>query len=156
MALIGPYFFDTSVLLAGLIDLGATARPAQRVFDAIADGRLSKPHTAWHCCLEFYAVSTRLPEEFRLTPADCWRLMEEEILARFDIHQLPKKAGKDFFQAAVADQMTGGRIYDAHIAEIARLTGAGTVVTDNRRHFTPLLRHGIRVLSTEEFATGLV
>ena len=156
MALVGPYFFDTSVLLAGLIDLGAMARPAQRVFDAIAEGRLSRPHTAWHCCLEFYAVSTRLPEEFRLTPADCWRLMEEEILARFDIHQLPKKAGKGFFQAAVADQTTGGRIYDAHIAEIARLAGAGTVVTDNRRHFTSLLRHGIRVLSTEEFATGLV
>ncbi len=156
MALVGPYFFDTSVLLAGLIDLGATARPAQRVFDAIADGRLSRPHTAWHCCLEFYAVSTRLPEEFRIIPADCWRLMEEEILARFEIHQLPKKAGKGFFEAAVADQMTGGRIYDAHIAEIARLAGVGTVVTDNRRHFTPLLRHAIRVLGTEEFATRLV
>ncbi|MGH9398918.1 MAG: PIN domain-containing protein [Thermoanaerobaculia bacterium] len=155
MALVGLRFFDTSVLLAGLIDLGAPARPAQRVFDAIADGRLSRPHTAWHCCLEFYAVSTRLPEEFRLTPADCWRLMEEELLARFEIHQLPKKAGKSFFQAAAADRMTGGRIYDAHIAEIARLAGAKVVVTDNRRHFTPLLRHGIRVLSAEEFARDL-
>lgn len=155
MALVGRPFFDTSVLLAGLIDLGAMARPAQRVLDAIADGRLSRPHTAWHCCLEFYAVSTRLPEEFRLTPADCWRLMEAEILARFEIHQLPRKAGKTFFRAAVADSVTGGRIYDAHIAEIARLAGAGIVVTDNRRHFTQLLRHGVRVLSTEEFAAGL-
>ena len=155
MALVGPYFFDTSVLLAGLIDLGATARPAQRVFDAIADGRLSRPHTAWHCCLELYAVSTRLPEEFRLTPADCWRLMEEEILARFDIHQLPKKAGKGFFQAAVADQMTGGRIYDAHIGEIALQNNATTLVTENKKHFQAVQDRGIPVLTARAFCEAL-
>lgn len=155
MALVGPHFFDTSVLLAGVIDFGESARPAQRVFDAIADGRLPRPHTAWHCCLEFYAVSTRLPEEFRLSPADCWRLMEEELLARFRIHPFPGKAARSFFQAAASERVVGGRIYDTHIAEIARLAGSRVVVTDNRRHFTSLLSHGIRVLTAEEFARAL-
>ena len=155
MALVGPLFFDTSVLVAGLIDFGESARQAQRIFDAIADGQVRRPHTAWHCCLEFYAVSTRLPEDLRLSPADSWRLVDEELLTRFEVDQLPKKAERSFLQAAASDRVAGGRIYDAHIAEIARLAGARVVVTDNRRHFTPLLRHGIRVLSAEEFASSL-
>jgi len=49
----------------------------------------------------------------------------------------------------------GGRIYDAHSAEVARLAGAQIVVTENRRHFIPLLRHGIRVLVSAELAAEL-
>ena len=63
-------FLDTSILLAGLIELGPASGPAQELMAAVAGGRLRRPCTAWHCCLEFYAVSTRLPEEFRLSPAD--------------------------------------------------------------------------------------
>ena len=48
--------------------------------------------------------------------------------------------------------MAGGRVYDAHIAEAARLAGAEVVVTENRRHFVPLMRYGIRVLTAAEFA----
>ncbi len=51
-----------------------------------------------------------------------------------------------------AGRVVGGRVYDAHIAEIARLSGVKVVVTDNRRHFLSLARHGIRVLGAEEFA----
>ena len=54
------------------------------------------------------------------------------------------------------DRAVGGRVYDAHIAEIARLAGTRVVVTDNRRHFTTLLRAGVRVLTTEEFATEVL
>lgn len=72
-------FVDTSVLLGGLIDLGVTSKSSQALLDAIAAGRIKKPRTAWHCCLEFYAVATRLPEEFRLTPADALALLEGEV-----------------------------------------------------------------------------
>jgi len=53
----------------------------------------------------------------------------------------------------IAAKETGAlALHDAHIAEIARLSGAKVVVTDNRRHFLALARHGIRVLGAEEFA----
>ena len=146
-------FLDTSVLVAGLIDFGPQSAPAQSVMHAVSDHRVDAPATAWHCCLEFYAVSTRLPEEFRLSPADSLRLIEEEILARFRVRQLPDRWRLPFLRSAVRDRVAGGRIYDAHIAEIARQAGARVVVTDNRRHFTALLRAGIRVLSTDEFAS---
>lgn len=155
MAVVAPVFFDTTVLLAGLIELGDVSRYAQKALAAVAERRLSNPHTAWHCCLEFFAVSTRLPAEMRLDPHDALLLIEREILGRFQVHQLPERARKGFLVTAEHDRVVGGRLYDAHIAEIARIAGAKSVVTDNRRHYATLLRHGIRVLSTEEFTQSL-
>ena len=147
-----PAFFDTSVLLGGLIELGLASGPAQRIMAAIAARHLRRPHTAWHCCLEFYAVSTRLPEEVRLSPPDAWRLVEEEILSRFEVRQLLDDRRRSFLHAAAADRLVGGRIYDAHIAEIARLSRVSVVVTDNLRHFAGLRRHGVDVMSAAQFA----
>ena len=62
-------FLDTSVLLGGLIYFGPQSAPAQSVMHALAEKQVSQPATAWHCCLEFYSVATRLPPEFRLTPS---------------------------------------------------------------------------------------
>jgi hypothetical protein len=53
------------------------------------------------------------------------------------------------------DGLTGGRIYDANIAELARIIGAPVVVTDNRRHFLSALRYGMRVETPAEFLAGL-
>ena len=143
-------FFDTSVLIAGTIDFGHSSQHALLLMDAMADGRIERPLTAWHCCLEFYSVTTRLPEEYRLEPETALRLLREEIFARFSIHDLQAELRDEFLVAAAGEGTTGGRIYDAHIAEIARRTGTRLVVTENRRHFTPLLRHGIRVLVSAE------
>ncbi len=93
MALVRPVFLDTSVLLGGLIEIGAAGEAAQRVMAAIADRRVRSAKTAWHCCLEFYSVATRLPGELRLFPEDALRLIEGEILARFEVHELPAESG---------------------------------------------------------------
>jgi predicted nucleic acid-binding protein len=143
-------FFDTSVLVAGVIDFGPSSQHALLLMDAVADGRIESPLTAWHCCLEFYSVTTRLPEEYRLDPEIALRFLREEIFARFSVHGLPAELREEFLVSTVREGTTGGRIYDAHIAEIARQAGARLVATENRRHFTPLLRHGIRVLVSAE------
>jgi predicted nucleic acid-binding protein len=148
-------FLDTSVLLAGLIDFGPQSAPAQSLMHVIAEKRVIGAATAWHCCLEFYSVSTRLPPEFRLTPADAATLLEDEIVARLSVHDLPASARLAAVRAAARDQIAGGRIYDAHIAEIARAAGAGVVVTDNRRHFLSALRYDMRVETPSEFLASL-
>ena len=135
-----PVFFDTSVLVAGLIELGPTAEPAQRIMTKVAEGRLNRPCTAWHCCLEFYSVATRLPPELRLQPADAVRLLEEEVCGRLAVVDLPARDRKRLLHDASTDGIAGGRVYDLHIAEVARAHGARMVVTDNRRHFASLLR----------------
>jgi predicted nucleic acid-binding protein len=58
-------------------------------------------------------------------------------------------------KGAVQEGMTGGRIYDAHIAHVARAAGATLIVTDNRRHFLASLRYGIRVETPTEFLTTM-
>jgi len=145
-------FFDTSVLLGGLIELGPASEPAQKIMAAITARQVRRPQTAWHCCLEFYAVSTRLPEEVRLLPSDAWRLVEEEILSRFEVRQIPDDHRRSFLHGAADDRLVGGRIYDAHIAEIARVARVPVVVTDNLRHFAGLRRHGVEVVNAAQFA----
>jgi predicted nucleic acid-binding protein len=148
-------FLDTSVLLAGLVDFGPQSAPAQSLLHAVAEKQISGPATAWHCCLEFFSVSTRLPPEFRLAPADAVRLLEEEVFARMAVHDLPPRERAPMLSAAAQEAVAGGRIYDAHIAEVARSAGARVIVTDNRRHFLAALRHGLRVETPTEFLAGL-
>jgi predicted nucleic acid-binding protein len=148
-------FFDTSVLLAGLVDFGPQSAPAQAILHAAAEKQVAAPATAWHCCLEFFSVATRLPPEFRLTGLDALQLLEEEVFERMSVHDLPADERLGFLKAAARDGTAGGRIYDAHIAEIARAAKATVIVTDNRRHFVAALRHGTRVETAAEFLAGL-
>jgi len=148
-------FLDTSVLVAGLIDFGPQSAPAQSLMHALAEGRLTDAATAWHCCLEFFSVATRLPPEYRLTPPDAAMLLQEEVFARLAVHDLPAADRVPMLRAAGRDATLGGRIYDAHIAEVARAAGATVVVTDNRRHFLSALRYGLRVETPAEFLAGV-
>jgi predicted nucleic acid-binding protein len=148
-------FLDTSVLLAGLVDFGPQSAPAQTLLHAVAEKHIAGVGTAWHCCLEFFSVATRLPAEFRLTPADAARLLEGEVFARISVHDLPAADRLAMLKTAVEDRTAGGRIYDSHIAEVARAAGAAVVVTDNRRHFIAALRHAIRVETPAEFVAAL-
>jgi predicted nucleic acid-binding protein len=148
-------FLDTSVLVAGLVDFGPQSAPAQTLLHAVAERRVDDPATAWHCCLEFFSVATRLPPEFRLTPADAVTLLDEEVFARMAIHDLPPGDRVAMLRAAARDAIAGGRIYDTHIAEVARAAGATVVVSDNRRHFLSALRHGLRVETPAEFVASL-
>ena len=148
-------FLDTSVLLAGLIDFGPQSGPAQSIMHAVAEGRLLKTSTAWQCCLEFYSVATRLPPEFRLVPHDATRLLEENVFSGLAVHELPAGERLSLLRAAAHDKTSGGRIYDAHIAEVARAAGATVIVTDNRRHFLSALRYDMRVETPVEFVTSL-
>ena len=148
-------FFDTSVLLAGLIDFGPQSAPAQSIMHAVAEKRVSAPATAWHCCLEFFSVATRLPPEFRVAPADAVVLLKEEVLGRIAVHDLPAGDRAPMLRASARDAIAGGRIYDAHIAEVARASGATVVVTDNRRHFVTALRYDLRVETPAEFVATL-
>ena len=101
------------------------------------------------------SVATRLPAEYRLRPEVALRVVRDEVLNRFEVHGLPEGSRVSFLTDLTADGVVGGRIYDAHIGEIARLAGSRTVVTDSRRHFTSLLRHGVAVLTSKQLAAQL-
>ena len=140
-------FLDTSVL-------GPQSAPAQSLLHAVVEKRITAA-TAWHCCLEFFSVATRLPPEFRLIPSDAAMLLHEEVFSRMAVHDLPAAGRLAMVKTAGQDAVAGGRIYDMHIAEVARAVAADVVVTDNRRHFLSALRHGLRVETPTEFMAAL-
>lgn len=154
MARLTGVFLDTSVLLGGTLDFGHSSRAAQGVLDAVSSGRIRDARTAWHCCLEYYAVATRLPEEYRLAPPDALRLLEEEVLGRLAVHDLPTPHRAAFLRSAVEQRVAGGRLYDAHIAAIAERSGSRVVVTENLRHFRALSSK-LRVVSAAELLAEL-
>lgn len=147
-------FFDTSVLVAGIVSFQETPEAAQQVMDAVADGRIHRPLTAWHCCLEFFSVITRVPVEFRVEVDEAARLVKEEILARFRVRQLPDGKFDEIFDSALEAGVRGARIYDFHLAAVARAAGAAAIVTDNPRHFRTT-DDELRVLTSEELAGEL-
>jgi predicted nucleic acid-binding protein len=71
------------------------------------------------------------------------------------IHDLQPEDRLSLLKACAQDTIAGGRVHDAHIAEVARAAGAAVVVTDNRRHFLGALRHGLRVETPNEFLSSL-
>ena len=154
MAVVGPVFFDTTILLGGLIEIGA-GDAAQRGMDALVAGRIPNPQTAWHCCLEFFSVSTRLPEEYRLDLEDARRLVEEEILPRFTVLELPADHRIPMLREVAGGGGGGGRIYDRHIGAVALAAGTRTLVTENLKHFEFLRIRGVRVVSAGELLADL-
>jgi predicted nucleic acid-binding protein len=70
------------------------------------------------------------------------------------VHDLPTGDRAAMLLAVARDGIAGGRIYDAHIAEVARAVRSQVVVTDNRRHFFSALRYGMRVETPAEFMSG--
>jgi predicted nucleic acid-binding protein len=144
-------FLDTSILVAGLIDFGESSRAAMDLLDRVADRRIPQATTAWHCCLEFYSVATRLPEEFRLSAETAMEFVVEEIMGRLRIHALNAARLEAFFVDAAEQMIRGGRIYDHHIGTIALNGDASVIVTENKKHFLPFVSKGLPVLTAGEF-----
>jgi predicted nucleic acid-binding protein len=101
----------------------------------------------------FFSVARRVQSEFRVAPIDA--AAREEVFGRMAVHDLPPADRLTMLRTASRDAIAGGRIYDAHIAEVARSASAGVVVTDNRRHFLSALRYDMRVETPAEFLTAL-
>ena len=78
-------------------------------------------------------------------------LLRDEVFARLSVRDLPADERGALFASSARDRIAGGRIYDAHIAEVARCAGAQVIVTDNRRHFLAALRYGLKVETPSEY-----
>ena len=77
-----------------------------------------------------------------LLPIANFSVLSRRIFARMTVHDFPADARIPFLGLMGEEGITCGRVYDAHIAEVARVAGAKIIVTDNRRHFLTALRYG--------------
>ena len=112
--------------------------------------------TAWHCCLEFFSVTTRLPPEYRLSAEAAIALLTEHVFDRVQVEGLPVEAAIPWLKRLGGSEVRGGLVYDAHLAHIAHRAGCATLVTSNLSHFRQVAPHGIEILSPTQFIGRMV
>lgn len=111
-----------------------------RVASAELEARLERGEqlaVAAPTLIEAYAVLTRLPSPHRLLSADAWRLVEANFINQGTVIALCGPAYRRLLHRLAKQDVSGGRTYDAVIAECARVARADTLLTLNRRHFDP-------------------
>lgn len=96
--------------------------------------------------VETYAVLTRLPPPHRLSPATSLRLLEENYFAAGQIVTLDGRAYRALLRRAPAEAISGGRVYDAAIADCAVKAKATALLTFNEGHFAPLAQLGLAIV----------
>lgn len=127
-------FFDTSVLVAGLVKshpVHARAAPwLRRIQEGVDTGFVSA-----HTLAELYAILTRLPIRPRISALTARTLIRRNILAFFEVVPLTES---DYI--AVIDRLArlgvvGGTVYDAVIMQAAAKIDADQIVTLNASDF---------------------
>lgn len=93
--------------------------------------------TPAHALTEAYAVLTRLPLPYRLSPADAWTALEASFVKPATLIALKATVYKSLLRRLAQQDIAGGRTYDVVIGECARTARAETLLTLNPRHFDP-------------------
>lgn len=148
-------FLDTNVFVSGLLDVSKDSA-CRSILQAIEARRLRSCVTAWHCCLEFFSVTTRLPPEYRLSPEAAMALLTEHVFDRVQVEGLPVRDAVLWLKTLGGSEVRGGLVYDAHLAQIADRAGCAILVTSNLSDFRQLAPHGIEILSPRQFADRIV
>ena len=113
---------DSSVLVPAILashELHAACHESAGLVDA----------SIGHSLLETYAVLTRLPEPYRVPPAQASTAVRSYT---FRPLQLPADALADIIDRFVVARVSGGASYDALIAATAAHHGAGLLTRDER------------------------
>jgi predicted nucleic acid-binding protein len=102
---------------------------------------------ATHSLAELYSVLSALPAKPRISPADAWRLIQENVTASAHLIALSPNEYFATIQQASERGPSGGVIYDALIACAARKAGADRLLTLNQRDFRRVWPEGDSILT---------
>jgi predicted nucleic acid-binding protein len=131
------FAIDTSCLIADICSWHEQHRPAAAEIERRLD-RAERLSVAAHALAEAYAVLTRLPPPHRLAPSDAWDLLRANFTTGAAIVALTAPQHVSLLRRLASSGISGGRTYDAVIAECAVRAGARALLTFNARHFDPL------------------
>jgi predicted nucleic acid-binding protein len=88
-----------------------------------------------HSLSEVYSVLTTLPRTPRITPAEAWQMLQDNVASRANLVTL----GANDYVALIVElsrrNMIGGIIYNGVIAKAAELAQVDCLVTLNEAHF---------------------
>jgi predicted nucleic acid-binding protein len=125
------YFFDTSVLVAAVSVHHMHHAPSQSAYLASSKNNSS---CAAHSLAEVYATLTRLPGKQRMSSEQAL-LVVDDIRQRLTTIALDENEYYSAITDAAAEDILGGAIYDALIAQCALKGNATVIYTWNLAHF---------------------
>jgi predicted nucleic acid-binding protein len=124
---------DTSVLVAAVHANHPMHKPAAQWLDAaFVAHEICVCH---HSLLEAYAVLTRLPAAYRLSPSEAVMVLRETLQQNAAIAPFAAESTWSVVQLLSTIPAAGGASYDAYIVEVLRSAGVDAVVTYNADDF---------------------
>ena len=138
--------FDTSVLVAALVDQLGNHDGAFRAFRRYTEGEHSG-YCSTHTLAECYATLTALPVATRISPEEARVLIEDTILGRLAVVPLALDDYRSVLQQISVLGLGSGAVYDALHAQCARKERVDQVLTYNLSDFERFELEGIVVTS---------
>ena len=136
---------DTSCMIAAVCAWherhGAAADEIARRFRSAEAMLIAAP-----TLIESYAVLTRLPPPHRMAPEIALQIIEESFVDHGRLIALDGRSYRTLVHRLAGTQITGGRAYDAVIAECALRERGVTLLTFNERDFTPFTARGLAIV----------
>ena len=130
-------YLDTNIVVADAVSSHIHHASAAALLRQIESRRWT-PVLVAHGLAEIYSVLTRAPYQPRVTPAQAWQILEQNVLASFEIETLSCSEYSRVIKECAAQGWSGGRIHDVlHIAA-ARKAQCRRIYTFDVAHFTRL------------------
>jgi predicted nucleic acid-binding protein len=130
-------YLDTNIVVADAVTGHVHHANASALLRQIESRRWT-PVIVAHGLAEIYSVLTRAPYTPRISPAAAWQILEENVVAAFEIETLSRSEYIRVLKDCAAQGWGGGRIHDAlHIAA-ARKAQCGRIYTFDVAHFRQL------------------
>lgn len=126
--------FDTSVLVAAMVEAHPRHRASLAVLQKAMDGKI-KMFVAAHSCAEVYAVLTTLPVSPRIIPETAVLLLEKNILPWAKVVDLSAQDYVDLIHEIGRAGLSGGVVYDAIAIHCARKAHVDHIWTWNSKDF---------------------
>ena len=139
------FFVDTSCIIAAVCGWHEHHPQAAAEIERRLEGK-ERLATAAHALAEAYAVLTRMPAPHRLAPADALALLEGNFIDGAQVIVLDAEGYRSLLKRAAREGLSGGRTYDAIIAECAVRAQASALLTFNAPHFRTLDASQVRVV----------
>jgi predicted nucleic acid-binding protein len=127
---------DTTVIVAAVhANHPAHAEAARWLDDAFSTHQVVLAH---HSIIESYAVLTRLPADYRLSPAEAETVLTETLQNNASIAPFSSESVWDALHAFVGTPSAGGATYDAFIIHLLEQAEVDVIVTYNEADFARL------------------
>ena len=127
-------YLDTDIVVADAVQTHARHADAASLIEHVLR-RHSNPVISAHGLAEAFAVLTRTPFPRRVSPAEAWQILQENVLQLFEVQSLSRSDYTEVVRQCAAQGLAGDQIFDALHILAARKAHCSRIYTFNVEDF---------------------